>query len=526
VNSKPEPGDGSQIGAVFYEEKRELETVLADLLSRPSNMERLLRYICDKYFCGQASDIKEYRIALEAFGRSPDFDPSVDSIVRVEAHRLRNKLTRYYMQQGANHRIHIVLPVGGYVPHFHRHTTELSPSGEENVTSQEQIPPSAAAETITSRRPLPLWISLSGVIAFALLTGITIWLFAREGLLARGEESVHKAVNVLVGSSSDPHAAVNDGTMIRIMAGTKFASSVFTDELGEPWMSDRYFSGGDPEVVTPRTFSYTTTPSLYLNRRRGNFSYQIPLQPGSYELKLHFADAFFGQDNPEGGGEGSRLFDVRANGKDLLSNFDLVSDAGGSNTADVKAFYDIQPASDGYLHLEFISHRNVAFVNAIEVLPSASRKMVPVRIIAGNAAYKDSAGRTWSPDQYFRGGVHFPGDSDHAVKGDPGGFSHGRFGNFMYAIPVPSTGEYTVRLRFCNGIVPNALERGGGNVFNVYLNGATLLQEFRIPGNVQLPECLIKDFPAIKPNAQGKLNLSFVPTQGYASVSSIEVDQK
>ena len=526
MKTKPGLDDNPHLTKDFSEEREELETVLADLFSRSSHIEQLLRYICEKYFLGQVSDIKEYRIALEAFGRSEDFDPSVDSIVRVEAHRLRNKLARYYMQRGANHRVHIILPVGGYVPKFERHSSELFPSRVEKMPDQEQIPPSAVAEKVVPRRSATPWVSLIGVIAFALLSATAIWLLAREGSLTHRGTGVRKDVNMLVRSSSDPQAVLNAGATIRMMAGTKFASAVFTDESGESWASDRYFSGGDPEVIPPRTFAYTTTPSLYLNRRRGNFSYQIPLLPDSYELKLHFADAFFGQDNPDGGGEGSRLFDVKANGKELLSNFDLVSDAGGSNTADVKVFYDIHPATDGYLYLDFISHRDSAFVNAIEIMPDGSGKMVPVRIIAGNTAYKDNAGKIWSPDQYFQGGVHFPPDPIAPNNGDPGGFSHGRYGNFRYAIPVPNTGLYTVRLRFCNGIVPKFLAGDDSNVFDVYLNGATLLQKFRIPSNVQLPECLIKDFTGMKPNAQGKLNLSFVPTHGYASISSIEVDQQ
>ena len=53
------------------------------------------------------------------------------------------------------------------------------------------------------------------------------------------------------------------------------------------------------------------------------------------------------------GGEGSRMMTVRANGKTLLTRFDIVADAGASRTADVKVFTDIAPAADGLLHLEF-----------------------------------------------------------------------------------------------------------------------------------------------------------------------------
>lgn len=98
-------------------------------------------------------------------------------------------------------------------------------------------------------------------------------------------------------------------------------------------------------------------------------------------MKLHFADVYFGQGNPDEGGESSRLFDVKANGEPLLTDFDVIADAGGTNTVDIKVLRDVEPAPDGFLHLDFIARRNVAFVNAIEILPDPSRKMLPIRIM-------------------------------------------------------------------------------------------------------------------------------------------------
>lgn len=53
------------------------------------------RNICERYFEG-AHKVKEYDIAVEALGRRAEFDPKSDSIVRVEAHRLRNRPKEYY----------------------------------------------------------------------------------------------------------------------------------------------------------------------------------------------------------------------------------------------------------------------------------------------------------------------------------------------------------------------------------------------------------------------------------------------
>src|SRR6185312_2890509 len=51
-----------------------------------------LRYVVEATLDGHADRIKGYTIATEALGRTPDFDPQSDPIVRVEATRLRRAL--------------------------------------------------------------------------------------------------------------------------------------------------------------------------------------------------------------------------------------------------------------------------------------------------------------------------------------------------------------------------------------------------------------------------------------------------
>lgn len=63
--------------------------------------------------------LKEYQIATEVLGRPPGFDPQSDSTVRVQAGRLRVKLTEYYSHDGANDPILVEIPKGSYVLSFH-----------------------------------------------------------------------------------------------------------------------------------------------------------------------------------------------------------------------------------------------------------------------------------------------------------------------------------------------------------------------------------------------------------------------
>ena len=106
--------------ASFDKEKFEVESILASgIFSRAPNLALLLKYVCEKYFEGAAEEIKEYNIAIEALGRPQDFDQKRDSIVRVEAHRLRKRRQQYYdLEDGANHEFRIEIPSGQYAPVF------------------------------------------------------------------------------------------------------------------------------------------------------------------------------------------------------------------------------------------------------------------------------------------------------------------------------------------------------------------------------------------------------------------------
>ena len=77
----------------------------------------LLRHLVARMLGDEAAALKETVIAVEVFGRpAATFDPKFDTIVRVEARRLRMRLTSYYRDEGKAMPIRIALPVGSYVP--------------------------------------------------------------------------------------------------------------------------------------------------------------------------------------------------------------------------------------------------------------------------------------------------------------------------------------------------------------------------------------------------------------------------
>lgn len=99
--------------------RAELARVLASPHFDASERNRaFLSFVVEESLLGHTERIKAYTIATEVFGRDTTFDPQLDSIVRIEAGRLRRSLEHYYLTDGRASRVRIDIPRGGYVPVF------------------------------------------------------------------------------------------------------------------------------------------------------------------------------------------------------------------------------------------------------------------------------------------------------------------------------------------------------------------------------------------------------------------------
>jgi len=87
-------------------------------MSGCNRLVQLLNFIVGATLKGEAGYLKETTIGVAVFGRSPDYDPKVDTIVRSQAWRLRAKLKKYYSAEGIEDNVVIDLPLGHYVPVF------------------------------------------------------------------------------------------------------------------------------------------------------------------------------------------------------------------------------------------------------------------------------------------------------------------------------------------------------------------------------------------------------------------------
>jgi hypothetical protein len=169
----------SPASANFQKEKEELEWLLhSPEISRSASFVRFLSFICNKYFEGAANEIREYSIAVEALGRKESsFDSHVDPIVRVTARALRKRLCEIYQRDGQHHSLHIMLPLGHYVPQFVRQEhSRMEPGFSPTDARSEELQTSAAsvfrrANESTIWKTASILLAMSGVFLAGLFLG-------------------------------------------------------------------------------------------------------------------------------------------------------------------------------------------------------------------------------------------------------------------------------------------------------------------------------------------------------------------
>src|SRR5258708_2089064 len=122
------------------EKLEQLERVLqSQTLAGSESLRGLLQYVVLKALGDHTTHLKEYTIATEVFGRSGDFDARTDSVVRVQAKRLRAKLQEYYETEGKSDKILIGIPKGHYSVTFslarNTHTDALVRDTEAKISA-------------------------------------------------------------------------------------------------------------------------------------------------------------------------------------------------------------------------------------------------------------------------------------------------------------------------------------------------------------------------------------------------------
>jgi beta-galactosidase len=155
---------------------------------------------------------------------------------------------------------------------------------------------------------------------------------------------------------------------INIKAGD-LSGYVSTD--GQRYGSDMYFRGGKgqeinaPETPGPLQVRVVAADArAYDTFREGDFSYRVPVPPGTYHVVVKFAE-------PVANTAGARLFDVDVNGETMLKDFDVFAAAGGKRRGVDREFE--ATAQNGCILLDFRSLKREALVSALSITPVASQ---------------------------------------------------------------------------------------------------------------------------------------------------------
>lgn len=202
--SPAENGASVESATRAMELREQVERIAASSTFRNAHLlQCFLRFINNKTLDGHAEQISELTIGLEVFGRRADFDPSVDTIVRTQAYRLRQKLKEYYDREGASDHLIIEIPKGHYIPTVARRPSLPSPGPEAALPAasedaQTLVAPSLAAMAGGSPRTAPRRLRHAVLGAVLVLAGFTAGVVASRLLRpARSSSEIPPALQAV-----------------------------------------------------------------------------------------------------------------------------------------------------------------------------------------------------------------------------------------------------------------------------------------------------------------------------------------
>lgn len=204
--------------------EHEIREALDRIVSWPEfksnrNSAEFLKYIVNETLEGRGDRIKGYGIAIGALSRSEDFDPQTNSIVRVQAIRLRKQLDEYYAGPGADDPVRIILPLGTYRPSFERPATP-GDAWAADVEAPHVVAPFETNSTPSVNLRFYVWLWVAAVLAIVVLAGALV------AVRQRPEVSLAPAA-AGSDSSSLPTVAIRSNSF----EGEPAALRSFTDNL-------------------------------------------------------------------------------------------------------------------------------------------------------------------------------------------------------------------------------------------------------------------------------------------------------
>ena len=242
----------SLVGPATEEKIEQLQKVLRSrALQNSESLKALLQYVAGRVIEGQDSHVKEYTIAVDVFGRGKDFDASTDSVVRVQAKRLREKLKEYYETEGKSDDVLIELPKGHYNITFSRVPRQEGVSASNAGTSLREVPeaPAAAPPSFSGDREK----------AIRLVMSVTLVILAiAVAMLAYSNRSLRKQAPVQSRSIGEPDSSP--------LWAPFFGSSVPTLLILSNPPIFRFSNAMDPEALLKNAVELAPQQSEWVSR--------------------------------------------------------------------------------------------------------------------------------------------------------------------------------------------------------------------------------------------------------------------
>jgi len=285
------------------------------------------------------------------------------------------------------------------------------------------------------------------------------------------------------------------------------------------YIADVDFSGGQSATTSKAVdTSAVVSPApvaVYQSERWGASTYTIPgLTSGkTYYVRLHFSEFYWTK-------AGQRIFNVAINGQPALTNFDIIAAAGAANKA-IAPQFTVTPNASGQIVIAFTNgSADHPKVSGIEVL-STPVTQSGLAINAGGAA-----SGAFGADTDFSGGstAYTDGaiDTSSVSNAAPAAvYKTERWGIFTYTVPSLTAGkQYTVRLHFAEFYWTGR----GQRIFNVALNGASVLSNFDIIAAAGSAKKAIVEQFTTTANANGQIVIAFTKgSADYPKISGIEI---
>lgn len=246
--------------------RAELDRVLASAPFQGSaRLSRFLEFVVERTLAGEASELKEYRIGLEVFGRPASYDPRLDPVVRVEARRLRKRLARYYEIEGVQNDLRITIPKGAYAADFTAGASSDSADGNLVPMSPDDSAKSLFALARTGHGKVVVGILLAILVAAG-------WYAVHSVLLNRRGPFATISVQKITRSGKANLAAISpDGKYI--------LNALDDDGMESLWLRNLP-SGSDVQVLPPEPVHYR---GLQFSRD-GNYLYFVRGEEGNQGL--------------------------------------------------------------------------------------------------------------------------------------------------------------------------------------------------------------------------------------------------